>query len=151
MSHHAKNITKSASVHGEMENKVIDKQPTGVQKMAADQKPPEKADRMRGGCCPCPVRSAFSAPGLKLRRVYVCIGWVVLLLHSHTFLSPTNHRPQGALGRANPTIIMVFARSPMFGVEILPCIVNSFAWESYLSTRLLFCCSCLVFGPSLGF
>ena len=48
-------------VHGQVETdtKAVDKQPTAVPNMTSAQKPAEKADRLRGGCIPCPVRSSF--------------------------------------------------------------------------------------------
>ena len=59
------NVTQNVRVHMEMDAKTVDKQPTAVPDITPTGKQPaEKADRLRGGCIPCPVRPLRLDDGL---------------------------------------------------------------------------------------
>lgn len=59
MSSPTQNKTQNFHVPVEAESNAVDKQPTTVPNMTSAQQPAEKADRLRGGCFPCAVRSPF--------------------------------------------------------------------------------------------
>lgn len=61
MSPRAENVTQDVHSQVETESKAVEKQPTAVPDMtSAQHEPAEKADRLRGGCIPCPVRASFA-------------------------------------------------------------------------------------------
>ena len=81
--------TQDLQARTEMEAKVVDKQPTAVPNITPTNQPAEKAaaDRLRGGCIPCPVRPLLLVCGSNLRNVHPV--WM-LYLRPHTLLRLTS-------------------------------------------------------------
>lgn len=112
----------------EMESKGVDRQPTAVPKMTPAQEPAEKADRLRGGCIPCPVRSycVFGSRSRFKSHAYDRVDAAAAFPYLAASDEPLLHK---RLKRTTkPHLISSFLVLP-----ILSCILDFYACELYSS------------------